>query len=258
MSMCSKCGLAIDNGVTQCRRCGAEVSVSTVAAVLPVVAPAPDVPVYPAPPASDVAVFPAAPPAPDVSWLADLGRIGPITPIRNLGNALGVLLMITAGTMLLWVALPDIDLLPMTLSLACAIVTIVWLYRARMNVEGLAHQRRAKGWVIGGWFCPVVNLWFPFQIVEDIAKVDKPARRAHADYPIRFAWWVCWLLSWITGLRYTQTRTVHADGSWQNSFSVSFNFGGNVVSRLLGAAAAILLAIIVREISTRQEQRSRG
>ena len=185
-------------------------------------------------------------------------KFAPILPIRNLGNALGVLLMITAGTLLLWAVLPDIGFLPIVLSLLSAIVTIVWLYRARLNVEGLRHQRRAKGWAIGGWFCPVVNLWFPFQIVEDIAAVDKPLREAHAGAPIRYAWWLCWLLSWFAAFSFTRTHTVYADGGFEDSVRFSVLFGGNIVSRLFGAAAAILLAIIVREISARQEQRSRA
>jgi Domain of unknown function (DUF4328) len=29
-------------------------------------------------------------------------------------------------------------------------------------------QRRSRGWAIGGWFCPAVNLWFPYQIATDV------------------------------------------------------------------------------------------
>jgi hypothetical protein len=28
--------------------------------------------------------------------------------------------------------------------------------------------------VIGGWFCPVVNFWFPKQIVDDVIAASDP------------------------------------------------------------------------------------
>lgn len=47
--------------------------------------------------------------------------------------------------------------------LAAGVVFIVWLWRARGNAELFCYgqHRRSRGWVIGGWFCPVVNFWFP-------------------------------------------------------------------------------------------------
>ena len=35
--------------------------------------------------------------------------------------------------------------------------------------DRIAILRRGRGWVIGGWFCPVVNLWFPKQIDQNFA-----------------------------------------------------------------------------------------
>jgi hypothetical protein len=71
--------------------------------------------------------------------------------------------------------------------IAAGVVFLVWLWRARLNAEWIGEldvlrgsvdgevtpvvnlHRRSRGWVIGGWFCPVVNLWLPYQIVADIA-----------------------------------------------------------------------------------------
>lgn len=63
------------------------------------------------------------------------------------------------------------------LLLAAGIVFIVWLWRARRNAEILcaARHRRARGWIVGGWVCPIVNLWFPHMVVTDVWNASKPS-----------------------------------------------------------------------------------
>src|SRR5699024_3862858 len=57
------------------------------------------------------------------------------------------------------------------------------------------HQRRAAHWAVLGWIVPVVNLWFPFQVVADAA------RGVGARRPNPRPWWIAWLvLSTITAL----------------------------------------------------------
>lgn len=65
--------------------------------------------------------------------------------------------------------------------LVAGIVFLVWLWRARLNAELIAgpeSQERDRGWTVGGWICPVVNLWFPCQIVRDVyqASARRPVR----------------------------------------------------------------------------------
>ena len=53
---------------------------------------------------------------------------------------------------------------------------VVCFYRARINAERYGYrQRRARGWAIWGWIVPIVNLWFPFQIMGDIWRAGLPA-----------------------------------------------------------------------------------
>lgn len=56
------------------------------------------------------------------------------------------------------------------------IVFVIWLMRARENAENLSPypHRRTRGWLFGGWLVPVVNLWFPKQIVDDIWRASSP------------------------------------------------------------------------------------
>lgn len=90
--------------------------------------------------------------------------------------------------------------------IATAVVFLVWLWRARLNAEALrpdGHRLR-RGWTIGGWFCPVVNFWFPFRIVVDIWRASRPRVAGPVDHPPAGAdrmvrrWWGMWIYIWFT------------------------------------------------------------
>jgi hypothetical protein len=60
--------------------------------------------------------------------------------------------------------------------LGLSILFLVWFYRAGINAERHGYpQRRARGWAYAGWIVPIVNLWFPFQIMGDIWRAGLPA-----------------------------------------------------------------------------------
>jgi len=59
-----------------------------------------------------------------------------------------------------------------------SILFAVWFYRARINAERHGYrQRHARGWAFWGWIVPIVNLWFPFQIMGDIWRAGLPAEQ---------------------------------------------------------------------------------
>lgn len=92
--------------------------------------------------------------------------------------------------------------------LAAGVVFIVWLWRARSNAELLcqAPHRRGRGWIIGGWCCPIVNLWFPKQVVDDVIAASDPRtpprasnlQGLHAN-GLLLAWWITWVASLVIG-----------------------------------------------------------
>src|SRR4051812_7498049 len=51
-----------------------------------------------------------------------------------------------------------------------SIAFIAWFYRAYMNIERLGARdlRASKGWSIGAWFVPILNLVRPKQLMDDI------------------------------------------------------------------------------------------
>lgn len=93
--------------------------------------------------------------------------------------------------LVLWAAYP----VTVTVTL---VVFIVWLWRVRWNAElfSEAEHRHSRGWVAGAWVCPVVNLWFPKQIVDDvIAASDRstPPRTSRLVVRSSALVWTWWL-----------------------------------------------------------------
>jgi hypothetical protein len=87
---------------------------------------------------------------------------------------------------------------------AAGVGFLVWLWRVRENAEALnpaSPHRLSPGWVIGGWVCPVVQFWYPLQILEDIERASRPPARPGTveDRPnpaLRHLWWAAWVGYW--------------------------------------------------------------
>jgi len=105
-----------------------------------------------------------------------------------------ILLTVEAASWFCAIALPVLAAIGEIAFFARMIVFVIWLYRARVNAEGRGWpQRWSPRWAVGAWFAPVVNLWYPFQIMADIWRAGLPpqARKNRAVLP--GIWWGCWL-----------------------------------------------------------------
>jgi hypothetical protein len=210
-------------------------------------------------------------------------------PVSGLGQALQVMLgacaaaaFIHAGaSAALAVALAEYDgstdytLVPLTTSdvidgaasmallaayAPCIVTFVVWLFRVRHNAEVMckAQHRRARGWIVAGWIVPIVNLWFPKQIVDDIWLASDPMTDAGRHtleglprHGLVTAWWLCWITSLL--LDRAAARTITA------ASSVDDGQTGAVLNSVTGAllvAAATLAIAIIRRITAYQRQRS--
>jgi hypothetical protein len=75
------------------------------------------------------------------------------------------------------------------------IVWIVWFSLARQNAQAYdaGIHPRSQGWAIGGWFCPVVCFWFPYQMTRDILRADQrreqPSPPSQPSSPLVRSWW---------------------------------------------------------------------
>jgi hypothetical protein len=137
----------------------------------------------------------------------------------------------------------------LVLLLVAGAVFLVWLHRARLNSEllfGATGHRRGRGWVIWGWFCPVVNLWFPFEVVDDVhfAATRLP------DGLVR-GWWGAFLLQLLVG----HALSGHYWNDDVTAWELRTAAGASTVTAVVSGVAAVLAIGIIRRVDVGQHHR---
>ncbi len=107
-------------------------------------------------------------------------------------------------------AIRAVDVVLLVAYVAAATTFIIWLRQVRGNAERFckAPHRRRRGWVIGGWIVPIVNLWFPKQIVDDIVAASTPRTDPQANELPRLRasvvliWWTAWIATVVIEVAY--------------------------------------------------------
>ncbi len=146
------------------------------------------------------------------------------------------------------------------ISVAAAVVFVIWLWRARVNSEVFcqADHRRSHGWVLASWFCPGPNLWYPKQIVDDVWLASDPKTPVYADDLRRFrtpsltsVWWV----TWVGALAFDVV--VRRFLMWMEATVGSLRgiALAGTASLLLTAASAIAATLVIRKINAMQTNR---
>jgi Domain of unknown function (DUF4328) len=144
--------------------------------------------------------------------------------------------------------------LAQTAAILCiAVLWCLWLLRARDNAEHIMHlpQRFGKPWVVFGWVVPIVNLWIPKQVVDDVWEASSGQAGGHGRRLVR-AWWACWLV-FLIGERIASRAGDDLDLAAERGRTIAM-----IVLAVPGMAAAALAAVIIWKInSTQQAQSSR-
>jgi hypothetical protein len=79
-------------------------------------------------------------------------------------------------------------------SLAVVIFLAVWGNHITTTARALGlRTTHSPGWAVAGWLVPILNLWFPYQIVRDALPEDDEART------LLGAWWALHISSQILG-----------------------------------------------------------
>ena len=151
--------------------------------------------------------------------------------------------------------------LQVILLVATGIVFLRWVNNAYKNVARLgAHNRYSSGWAIGAWFVPILNFFRPKQIMDDIWRASDPElppdmgrRYDGAPVPAAFHWWwAAWLVSNLTGLVFRGL----SDGNTLSELQRASLF--RAIGDGTSIVAGILLILIVRSTTERQEARARA
>ncbi|MBD8389482.1 DUF4328 domain-containing protein [Dysgonomonas sp. BGC7] len=100
-----------------------------------------------------------------------------------------------------------VGLLYLSMYIVSAITFIRWFRRAYYNLETLTHNiAYGEGWAAGAWFVPVMNLFVPYRIMNELyTKTDKYLKQqADRPYPQLKTtylpiWWALWIIAGIAG-----------------------------------------------------------
>lgn len=152
-----------------------------------------------------------------------------------------------------------VSILEILLRILTIVFFLIWEYRGFNNLSALKARNLefSPGWAVGWWFIPFANLVKPFQAVRELWNESDPEFDEE------------------TGFLYTSGGTPEIIGFWWAAFLLSGFFArisnaffdsksGNVsdylpvvliAASLLQLAAAILITLIVKGITQRQEQR---
>jgi hypothetical protein len=155
----------------------------------------------------------------------------------------------------LWVAL---TLLPQALvSVALAVVVIIWLWRAYTNIDvlGAGPKRYGRGFTIGAWFIPIGSFFMPKQLINDTWRAADPRAPGNPMWTklpiarISSVWWVVFMVSGVLAW-------AGWTGSSSNADDLSQANSAEIVSAVVTLVAAILGAVTFRRLTARQEDRA--
>jgi hypothetical protein len=130
---------------------------------------------------------------------------------------------------------------------AAAIFFIRWFKRAYENIQLAGRGGRfSPRWAIWGWFVPILFLWRPKQIANDLWRANSPSLSTPVP-PLLTLWWAAYLISnyagQIAGRLAWGSETVEE----LRRTSATYIFADSI--DVIGALLAIL---VVRAITARQ------
>jgi hypothetical protein len=152
-----------------------------------------------------------------------------------------------------------IGIVEIGVSLACAVVFLMWFQRAYKNLHTVRYQplEFTPGWAIGGFFVPFINFVRPYRIMKEICAgstslAEEPERRAEAltSLLIQVRWWWMLFLS-DSAISNAAARTMMKAEALDEILTAEWiDFG----SELLSIPAAIVALLLVRRVTEVQER----
>ncbi|WP_328494389.1 DUF4328 domain-containing protein [Streptomyces sp. NBC_00414] len=140
-----------------------------------------------------------------------------------------------------------------TALVVAAVLFLVWFQRARVNAEVFNPfgHRMKRGWTCWSWFVPIVNLWFPRRIMEDVWDASSPAGRA--SHGLVNTWWTLWVVSLVadrtaaTSYRLAETADEIRDAAGQVVFADAVHL-----------IAGVLAVLVILRLTRMQDEKARG
>ncbi|RZD81853.1 DUF4328 domain-containing protein [Streptomyces albidoflavus] len=132
------------------------------------------------------------------------------------------------------------------------VVFLVWFRRTRVNAEVFDPYGHTmlRGWAIGGWFVPVVSLWFPRRIASETwyASVSPADRRGPLLLNL---WWGTFLLD--NAVSQTASRAL---GRAEEVDEIARAYRYVAYSELFSVVHAVIAVLFVLALTRRQDARA--
>jgi hypothetical protein len=130
-----------------------------------------------------------------------------------------------------------------------AVIFLFWFRRAYANVDSLGGlKRHGTGWAVGSWFVPILNLFRPKQIANDIWRGSSQPEDDRVPLFVHL-WWVFWLISTFGENAYGRTTA----GTIEEERLLTVLL---VVTEVAEILAGVLAILFVSRVTRRQEQRA--
>jgi hypothetical protein len=139
--------------------------------------------------------------------------------------------------------------------IAGAIVFIRWLHAAYRNTDVVAPgtRRYGHGWAIGGWFVPILGMWRPKQVVNDVWAAGGRSPVDAKPGGVLGLWWAAFLISnWLANV---SARSVFGDETPDQIRNGDVTLA---ISDGIDIVGAILAILVVRMASDRLDDRARS
>ncbi|MEU6125265.1 DUF4328 domain-containing protein [Streptomyces sp. NPDC047123] len=147
------------------------------------------------------------------------------------------------------------------------VVFLVWFHRVRVNAEVFAPaiHRKSRGWTVGGWFVPIVNLWFPRRIAVDIWDASGPrevllARSMTLDttspgapHRLLNTWWTLWVADLLAS-RWANQAYTRAEEPEEVKAAIEYLMFADA----LDIVAAVLAVLFVHRLTRLQDLKVRS
>jgi hypothetical protein len=143
--------------------------------------------------------------------------------------------------------------------IVAGITFLRWLHRSYCNLRELRteHLRFTPGWAVGYWFVPVLNLWRPKQILDDLwratdARADESPEtwRSLPSSRLVLGWWVLLIVSTLVEF---YARSIRASSTISQA---EHHNAAVIVAQLLTVATGACLYRLVGVLTQRQDARA--
>jgi hypothetical protein len=139
------------------------------------------------------------------------------------------------------------------LGIAAAVVFIRWLYAAYQNIQIVApaERRYSPGWAIGSWFVPIMNLFRPKQMVNDVWRAGgKDVQDAQPGW-LLLSWWLFWLVGNFAVNAAARSYNDAETAEELRTGTILF-----MISDVMSVVGAVLAIVVVRRASDRLDARA--